>query len=389
MDRAAAVVPSVGEIDPAGWLGCFDDMFAEVVAPAFVRREPRLRAYSYLLGLVSGLERKNGWTLAEFAGDATPDGMQRLLNAARWDADAVRDALRRYVTARLGDPGGVLIGDETGFEKSGVHSAGVQRQYTGTAGKITNCQVGVFLSLCRAEGAGRWSTGSCTSRGRGPGTGPVAGARMPGGHGVPTKPQLLQRWSSGPSRPGCRSPGSPPTRPTADNGPLRACLERRSSPTCWRSRVTTWSAGPHGRRADKLPRRSRRRGMAPMRCGTAPRASAGMTGRWPTPGPAGDLAADPPSLTRPSELAFYLCWYTAAALPLAVLVKVAGARWAWRSASRPPRTRPRWTTTRSASSTSLVQVRHPGHARPGLARRHRRGEQAAARLAGRRRSGCW
>jgi len=146
MNPAAAVVPRVGDVDPAGWLGRFDDMFAQVVAPAFVRREPRLRARAYLLGLVSGLERKNGWSLAEFAGDATPDGMQRLLNAARWDEDGVRDALGRYVAAELGDPGGVLIAGETGFEKTGVHSAGVQRQYTGTAGKITNCQVGVFLA---------------------------------------------------------------------------------------------------------------------------------------------------------------------------------------------------------------------------------------------------
>ena len=93
-----------------------------------------------------GLERKNGWTLAEYAGDATPDGMQRLLNAARWDQDEVRDALRRYVAAHLGDPGGVLVADETGFMKKGRCSAGVQRQYTGTAGKIDNCQMGVFLA---------------------------------------------------------------------------------------------------------------------------------------------------------------------------------------------------------------------------------------------------
>src|SRR6266487_6539723 len=146
MDHATSVVPSVGEIDPAGWLGRFDDMFAQVVAPAFFRWEPRLRARAYLLGLASGLERVNGWTLAEFAGDATPDGMQRLLNAARWDADGVRDALGRYVTAHLGDPGAVLVADDTGFQKSGVCSAGVQRQYAGTAGKITNCQVGVFLA---------------------------------------------------------------------------------------------------------------------------------------------------------------------------------------------------------------------------------------------------
>jgi SRSO17 transposase len=146
MDRVAAVSPTVGVVDPAGWLERFDEMFARVLAPAFYRREPRLRAHSYVLGLVSGLERKNGWTLAEFAGDATPDGMQRLLSAAVWDQDAVRDALGRYVAAELGDPGGVLIADETGFLKSGSHSAGVQRQYTGTAGKITNCQVGVFLA---------------------------------------------------------------------------------------------------------------------------------------------------------------------------------------------------------------------------------------------------
>ena len=146
MDRDAAAVPGVGEIDLSGWQDEFDGMFAEVLAPAFVRREPRLRARSYVLGLVSGLERKNGWTLAEHAGDGTPDGMQRLLNAAVWDEDEVRDALSWYVAARLGDPAAVLIADETGFEKTGRCSAGVQRQYTGTAGKITNCQVGVFLA---------------------------------------------------------------------------------------------------------------------------------------------------------------------------------------------------------------------------------------------------
>lgn len=107
IDHAAAMVPSVDGIDPAGWLAHFDEMFAEVVVPAFFRREPRLRSRSYLLGLVSGVERKNGWTLAEFAGEATPDGMQRPLNSARWDAGAVRDALGRYVAFHLGDPAAV------------------------------------------------------------------------------------------------------------------------------------------------------------------------------------------------------------------------------------------------------------------------------------------
>lgn len=113
---------------------------------SFFRREPRLRARAYLLGLLSGVERKNGWSLAEFAGESTPDGMQRLLNAAVWDAEAVRDALRRHLARRIGSADGVLAVDDTGFEKSGRRSAGVQRQYTGTAGKITNCQIGVFLS---------------------------------------------------------------------------------------------------------------------------------------------------------------------------------------------------------------------------------------------------
>ncbi|SFQ47840.1 SRSO17 transposase [Actinomadura madurae] len=110
-----------------------------------------MRARSYLPGLLSGLERKNGWSLAEFAGDARPDGMQRLLTHARWDADQVRDALRAQVAERIGDPGGVLVIDDTGFEKKGRRSAGVQRQYTGTAGKITNCQIGVFASYVNPD----------------------------------------------------------------------------------------------------------------------------------------------------------------------------------------------------------------------------------------------
>src|SRR5256886_15640471 len=106
MDRAAAAVPSVDGIDPAGWQEEFDGMFAEVLAPAFGRRKPRLRARRYVLGLVSGLERKNGWTLAEFAGDVSPDGMQRLLNTAAREENKGRNAMGRYIAARLGDHGG-------------------------------------------------------------------------------------------------------------------------------------------------------------------------------------------------------------------------------------------------------------------------------------------
>lgn len=133
------------------WMSAFDDLMA-ALAPRFGRVEPRRQARSYLLGLLSPLADKNGWTLAEAAGDRTPDKMQRLLNAARWDADVVRDDLRGYVVDQVGDPDGVLIVDETGFLKKGVKSAGVQRQYSGTAGRVENCQLGVFLSYASSRG---------------------------------------------------------------------------------------------------------------------------------------------------------------------------------------------------------------------------------------------
>ncbi len=117
------------------------------IAGAFAQAEPR----AYLRGLISQLERKNGWTLAEAAGEVSPDGMQRLLRTADWDAAAVRDELRGYVVERLG-PGGLLIVDETGFVKKGTRSAGVARQYTGTTGKIDNCQIGVFLAYATPVG---------------------------------------------------------------------------------------------------------------------------------------------------------------------------------------------------------------------------------------------
>jgi SRSO17 transposase len=121
------------------------------IAGAFARAEPRARVLAYLRGLLGQLERKNGWTLAEAAGEVSPDGMQRLLRTADWNADTVRDQLRSYVVERLG-PGGVLIVDETGFIKKGARSAGVARQYTGTTGKIDNCQIGVFCAYATPAG---------------------------------------------------------------------------------------------------------------------------------------------------------------------------------------------------------------------------------------------
>ncbi|GAB3974593.1 hypothetical protein GCM10028832_30970 [Streptomyces sparsus] len=122
------------------------------IAGRFSRVEPRRTARAYLLGLLSRTERKNCWQLAEQAGLAQPGPMQRLLRYARWDADAVRDDIRAYAVAHLDTEGAVLIVDETGFVKKGRASAGVQRQYTGTAGRIENSQVGVFLAYATSRG---------------------------------------------------------------------------------------------------------------------------------------------------------------------------------------------------------------------------------------------
>ncbi|KAG0176857.1 hypothetical protein DFQ28_004554, partial [Apophysomyces sp. BC1034] len=119
----------------------------------FKRSEHRQRSLGYLKGLLGGVERKNSWQLAEWMGEKTPHGVQHLLERAQWDVDGARDVLRAYVIDQVGDREGVLIVDETGFIKKGQHSAGVQRQYSGTAGRIENSQVGVFLCYAGANGS--------------------------------------------------------------------------------------------------------------------------------------------------------------------------------------------------------------------------------------------
>lgn len=135
----------------AAWSESFNEMFMQV-AGSFSNARVRRHGRAYLLGLLSHAERKNSWQLAEFAGDASPDGMQRLLNFSPWDEDAARDALARYVARAMGDPAAVLAVDETGFLKKGAMSAGVARMYTGTAGRVENCQVGVFAAYVTPDG---------------------------------------------------------------------------------------------------------------------------------------------------------------------------------------------------------------------------------------------
>jgi SRSO17 transposase len=139
----------IGEI--AAWREDLNALHARI-APHFRRPEVRARAGHYLAGLLAPIERRNGWQLAEQLGERNPDGVQRLLRTARWDAEAVRDDLRAYVVEHLGDPEAVLVIDETGFLKKGTKSVGVARQYSGTAGRIENCQIGVFLAYASPRG---------------------------------------------------------------------------------------------------------------------------------------------------------------------------------------------------------------------------------------------
>jgi len=186
-----------------GWEAHFERLI-EGIGVCFGRCDLRRRASSYVRGLRGSVERKNGWQLAEHVGDATPHGIQRLLDRARWDADEVRDVLMDYARAHLlveGDHG-VLIRDETGFLKKGDQSVGVQRPYSGTAGRIENSQIGVFLAWATARGwtlidRERYLPQSwCADRDR------WRAAQVPADVGFATKPQLAQRmieraWRSG------------------------------------------------------------------------------------------------------------------------------------------------------------------------------------------------
>jgi len=149
-----AMAATVGLAQVRGWAGDLDALHARL-GPRFGRAEPRRRVRASVEGLLSPVGRKHGWQLAEQAGEPTPTGMQRLLVGAEWDAEAVRDDLRAYVMEHLADPEGVLIVDETGFLKQGTKSVGVQRQYSGTAGRIEHCQIGVFLAYATPQGRTR------------------------------------------------------------------------------------------------------------------------------------------------------------------------------------------------------------------------------------------
>ncbi len=163
------------------------------IGAQFARREARWHAGAYLRGLLSPVERKNGWQIAEINGETTPYGVQHLLGRAQWDADALRDDLRPYVVEHLGASQAVLVVDETGFLKKGKHSAGVARQYSGTAGRVENCQIGVFVTYAGPQGhlildrelylPKEWTNDAARCKGAG----------IPAERPFATKPQLAQQ----------------------------------------------------------------------------------------------------------------------------------------------------------------------------------------------------
>ena len=189
---AVSVEPGFDGVDLVAWRDGFEELFAGL-AGLFGRPEPRRTARSMLLGLLSTVERKNCWWLAEQAAAPSPDAMQRLLSSAVWGAEAACSQLRCYVVEHLGHPDAVLVIDETGYLKKGRSSVGVQRQYTGTAGKIENCQIGVFLIYASPLGRAMidrrlYLPNSWTSD-----PDRCAGAGVPAGVRFATKPQLARQ----------------------------------------------------------------------------------------------------------------------------------------------------------------------------------------------------
>jgi SRSO17 transposase len=313
--------------EAAGWAQGLDEL-AGRLAPRFGRVEPRRRALAYLRGLLAPVERKNGWQLAEAAGDRTPDGMQDLLSRMRWDAEAVRDDLRAYVVEHLGDPGAVLVLDETGFVKKGEKSAGVQRQYSGTAGRVENCQIGVFLGYASRKGHALIDRALYLPEGWASDAGRRAEAGVPTGIAFTTKPKLgramLERaldtgvpcaWVTGDSVYG------------ADHALRRAIEVRRrgyvlavtSGQRLGGRRVDAWAAGVPPEGWHRLSAGEGSKGprlydwaYLPYRGGAPAGWAKGLLVRR--------------KIDEPDELAFYLT-LGPPGTDLATLVRVAGTRW--------------------------------------------------------------
>jgi len=284
----------------------------------------------YSLGLLSGAERKNSWTIAEQAGELTPDGMQRLLNFYRWDAEAVRDDLRCYVLEQLGDPAGVVVADETGFLKKGTKSAGVQRQYSGTAGRIENCQLGVFLTYTSPRGRAlidrelylpkTWTQDRdrCIEAGIGEDV------------EFATKPKLAQRMLQRLLAQHGRAvmPWFTADEAYGDNPGLRDWLDEQELNYVMAVSCDAHFTTPTGpRRADELAASAPKRGWQRLSAGDGSKGQRLYDWLLIDPGADQHLLLVRRSISKPTELAYYIC-RAHTPVPLTEFVRVAGSRWA-------------------------------------------------------------
>lgn len=320
----------IGQV--AAWRDGLDDVHARI-APRFARPEARARAGRYLAGLLGPVERRNGWQLAEQAGERTPDGVQRLLRTARWDADAVRDDLRAYVVERLGDPAAVLVVDETGFLKKGTKSAGVARRYSGAAGRVENCQVGVFLAYAAPAGCAFLDRALYLPKAWAEDAGRREAAGVPRAVGFATKGELARRMLERAFAAAVPAAWVVGDEPYGNDGALRRWLEGEGRPyvlAVARSHPL-WHGGVQVRAeavlADAPDEAWQRVEVAPGSKG--PRVYDWARARLPylaAPGRTHWLLVRR-SVADPSELAFYRA-YGPDAATVAELARVAGRRWA-------------------------------------------------------------
>jgi SRSO17 transposase len=323
-----AAVAAGHSVDPAGWRVLFDELMS-LVAGRFGRVEPRRTAREFVLGLLSPVERKNCWQLAEQAGHGDPQAMQRLLRTAVWDADAVRDDVRGFVAGRLGDAAGVLICDETGFLKKGTGSVGVQQQYSGTAGRIENSQVGVFLSYASPRGRAlidrrvylpkSWTDDRyrCTAAG------------IPDEVKFATKPALALSMITDAVAARMPAAWAASDELYGDNGAFRAGVAKLGlgyvlAVSC-DHRIPAFPGGKRRLRADQVAAAVPRRCWQRISAGTGSKGPRWYDWAWASVHQPGHSLL----IRRGSDgtLAFYRCW-SPAPVPLTALVRVAGTRWA-------------------------------------------------------------
>ena len=299
------------------------------IAGRFGRVEPRRRARAFVLGLLADLPRKNCWTIAELAGDSSPGGMQHLLGRAVWDADGVRDDLRGYLVGQLGDHGAVLVVDETGDVKKGTATAGVQRQYTGTAGRTENAQVAVYLAYVAPAGHALIDRELYLPQSWIDDPGRCQAAGIPAGTGFATKPALARRMLARALDAGVPAAWVAGDEVYGTDPRLRADLEERGMgyvlAVACRHRFTT---GLRTCRADELTRRLPRSAWQRYSAGPGAKGHRYYDWAW--------VATDPSQPghhwllirrnRRTRELAYYRC-YAPRHVPLATLVKIAGLRW--------------------------------------------------------------